>query len=97
MSGFDLLQLRWAPHVLLTMKRGPLRFIRIMEAIPGISDRMLTQRLRDLEVAGLVARNVDGGPPIKVAYGLTAAGRAFIEPLEQLQAVESPKEVAAAV
>ena len=48
--------------------------------IPGISDRVLTERLRELEYEGLVERLVDPGPPVRVSYRLTPRGRA-LEPV----------------
>lgn len=57
--------------------RGPQRFHELLAAIPGISDRLLTERLRELEDAGIVARHVAGARPIRVSYSLTEAGRAL--------------------
>jgi DNA-binding HxlR family transcriptional regulator len=54
---------------------GPARFNQLLMGIPGISDRVLTERLRELEYEGLVERLVDPGPPVRVSYRLTASGR----------------------
>jgi DNA-binding HxlR family transcriptional regulator len=51
-----------------------------LAGIPGISDRVLTERLRELEQEGLVERLVDPGPPVRVSYRLTARGRA-VQPI----------------
>jgi DNA-binding HxlR family transcriptional regulator len=52
----------------------------LLAGIPGISDRVLTERLRELETEGLVERLVDPGPPVRVSYRLTSRGRA-LEPV----------------
>ena len=59
---------------------GPARFNSLLGGIPGVSDRVLTERLRELELAGIVERLVDPGPPVRVSYRLTARGRA-LEPV----------------
>lgn len=79
----------WVPDILLALSDGPKRFNRILE-IPRISDRILTERLRELEVVGLVGRIVDPGPPVAVSYRLTAAGQRYLPALQQLQAIETP-------
>ena len=59
---------------------APARFNQLLAGIPGISDRVLTERLRELETEGLVERLVDPGPPVRVSYRLTSRGRA-LEPV----------------
>jgi len=66
---------RWMGAILFVLMRGPHRFNALLAAIPGLSDRLLTQRLRELESAGLAVRRVLTGPPVKVEYELTEAGR----------------------
>jgi DNA-binding HxlR family transcriptional regulator len=56
---------------------APARFNQLLAGIPGISDRVLTERLRELESEGIVERLVDPGPPVRVSYRLTARGRAL--------------------
>jgi DNA-binding HxlR family transcriptional regulator len=56
---------------------APARFNHLLLGIPGISDRVLTERLRELEYENLVERLVDPGPPVRVSYRLTARGRAL--------------------
>ena len=88
---------RWAPEILLALSDGPQRFNRLLGGNPGISDRVLTERLRDLEVVGLVARRVEVISPIRVTYALTAEGELYVGPLTQLRAItDRPKEVAVA-
>ena len=57
----------------------PARFSELARAVPGLSERVLGERLRELEVAGVVQRTVDPGPPITVTYALTELG-AQLEP-----------------
>ncbi len=54
---------------------GPHRFNALLAAVPGLSDRLLSERLRELEAEGIVTRRVLPGPPVKVEYELTEQGR----------------------
>jgi len=71
----ELIGARWAGAVLRALFTGSHRFADIKAAIPHVSDTMLTQRLRDLEQAGLVERRVVPSSPVRVEYDLTEAGR----------------------
>jgi DNA-binding HxlR family transcriptional regulator len=55
-----------------------------MATIPGLSDRLLTERLRELESEGIVFRSVIPGPPVRVRYELTDAGKTLQPVLEAL-------------
>ena len=61
--------------ILRVLLSGPHRFNEILAAIPGLSDPLLTQRLRELEAEGLVERRVVPSSPVRVEYQLTEAGR----------------------
>jgi len=82
--AFDLLGKRWTGVLLGTLRGGPAGFRALARAIDGISDSMLSERLRELGEVGLVARTVGEGPPVSVTYALTDAGRALLPALEQL-------------
>lgn len=69
-----LLSRRWMGVILRVLLRGPQRFNEILAAIPGLSDPLLTQRLRELEAEGLVKRHVLPTSPVRVEYELTDAG-----------------------
>lgn len=84
MRAFDLLGKRWTGVVLGTLSGGPAGFRALARAVDGISDSMLSDRLGALTNAGLVTRTVEEGPPLSVAYELTAAGRALLPALEQI-------------
>jgi DNA-binding HxlR family transcriptional regulator len=65
---------RWTGAIIRMLLGGSLRFSELASAVPGMSDRLLAQRLKELESEGIVRRTVDDGPPVRVAYSLTAAG-----------------------
>lgn len=74
--AIELIGKRWTGAVVRTLMSRPARFNQLLSGIPGISDRVLTERLRELEQEGLVERLVDPGPPVRVTYRLTARGAA---------------------
>jgi DNA-binding HxlR family transcriptional regulator len=71
----SLLERRWQLSILYAALSGALRFNEFADAVAGISPRMLSERLRDLEAAGLVQRTVLPTSPPTVEYRLTARGR----------------------
>src|SRR6267378_3602695 len=71
----DLLERRWQLSILYAALTGAIRFNEFADAVAGISPRMLSERLRDLEAAGLVERTVIPSSPPTVEYRLTARGR----------------------
>lgn len=78
----DLLERRWLLSVLYAALAGALRFNEFRQALDGVPARTLTDRLRELEAAGLIERRVlDGRPPV-VEYRLTEEGRALAPVVE---------------
>jgi DNA-binding HxlR family transcriptional regulator len=78
---------RWSGAILmLLVQREAVRFNELLAAIPGISDRLLSERLRELETEGIVERVVDGGRPVRVSYRLTDCGRALEPAVRELGA-----------
>jgi DNA-binding HxlR family transcriptional regulator len=71
----DLLERRWQLSIIYAALSGALRFNEFADAVAGISPRMLSERLRDLEAAGLVERKVIPSSPPTVEYRLTERGR----------------------
>jgi DNA-binding HxlR family transcriptional regulator len=71
----SLLERRWQLSILYAALTGAIRFSEFAEAVAGISPRMLSERLRDLEAAGLVQRTVIPSSPPTVEYRLTERGR----------------------
>ncbi|MEV5606947.1 helix-turn-helix domain-containing protein [Streptomyces sp. NPDC052225] len=81
---FVLLGKRWSGLIVTVLMSGPVHFSDLRRAIPGISERMLSDRLTELGAAGLVVRQVDEGPPLRVSYRLTEAGSALRPALDEL-------------
>jgi DNA-binding HxlR family transcriptional regulator len=74
-KAIELIGRRWSGAILREMLAGARRFTEIRGAIPDISDRMLSERLKELEVEGLVARRAYPETPVRVEYLLTDKGR----------------------
>ncbi|AWT41683.1 MULTISPECIES: winged helix-turn-helix transcriptional regulator [Streptomyces] len=81
---FQLLGKRWTGQIVSVLVEQPAHFTDLRRAIPGISERMLSDRLTELGAAGLVLREVDEGPPLRVSYRLTEAGEALEPALREL-------------
>ncbi|NOH78690.1 helix-turn-helix transcriptional regulator [Vibrio sp. RE86] len=75
---------KWSLLILFALVDGPDRFNALKSRIEGISQRMLTQTLRDLEREGYVERTVYPEVPVRVEYELTEMGRDIVKPLYQL-------------
>jgi len=82
---FSLLGKRWSGLIIVTLLDGPLRFSRIARLVPGMSQRMLSERLCELAAAGLVTREVGEGPPVNVSYRLTERGEGLRPALAELK------------
>lgn len=85
-QGVELLGKRWTGVVLYMLLEGPRRFNELLNDVHGISDRLLTERLRELEGAGLVERRVIPESPVRVEYALTEAGRDAHDSIETIWA-----------
>ncbi|MDQ0954384.1 DNA-binding HxlR family transcriptional regulator [Streptomyces phaeochromogenes] len=83
---FGLLGKRWTGPIVSVLMERPVGFADLRRAIPGISERMLSDRLTELGAAALVVREVDEGPPLRVSYRLTEAGAALEPALKELAA-----------
>ena len=82
--AFGFLGKRWNGLIIGVLAGGPATFSGLRRAVGGISDSVLSDRLSELALAGLVRRMVDDGPPVTVSYQLTEAGAALRPVLEQL-------------
>lgn len=85
----ELFATKWTSMVLHTLHvrhGGAARAGVLLRSLPGISKKMLTQTLREMEGSGLVTRHVQGTIPPAVEYRLTALGDRFVEPVEMLYA-----------
>jgi DNA-binding HxlR family transcriptional regulator len=77
---------QWKIHVLHVLgSQGPMRFGQIQRALAGVSPKVLTQRLRELERDGLIWREQEATIPPKVTYGLTEMGRDVHDALAGLE------------
>ncbi len=83
-EAIELIGRRWTGAIVSVMLKDATRFCEIREAIPGISDRLLTERLKELEEHGIVVREVTDARPPQVAYRLTEKGRALGPVLESV-------------
>jgi len=75
---------KWSVLVIMLLQQQPLRFSELKRSIDGISQRMLTLTLRNLERDGLVKRTVTPSIPPRVDYELTALGHSLAEPIQAL-------------
>jgi DNA-binding HxlR family transcriptional regulator len=75
--AIELVGKRWTGAILLVLLDGPLHFSGIRQLVPELSDRLLSERLKELEAEGIVERRVLDGSPVRVEYSLTAKGRAL--------------------
>ena len=74
-SAVELIGRRWNGAIVRAMLSGSVRFSEFLAKIPGLSDRLLSERLRELEAAGIVERVVHPEMPVRVEYLLTSKGR----------------------
>src|SRR3954449_10937466 len=84
-QAVELVGKRWAGAILVVLLDGPLRFSEVAQAIPQLSDRLLSEPMKELEARGLVARRVIDGPPVRVEYALTDMGRELEPALTHLK------------
>ena len=84
-AAIELIGRRWAGAILWALAERPHYFAELTSSVPGLSDRLLSRRLRELEAAGLVERSVHDGTPARVSYALTEKGRALEPVLGELK------------
>jgi DNA-binding HxlR family transcriptional regulator len=75
--AIELIGARWTGAIIRALLAGVTRFSALSELIPGLSDRMLSERLKELEAEGIVVREVTPSTPVRVDYHLTEKGRAL--------------------
>lgn len=84
--AIELIGKRWTGAILCALNERPMRYAELGKAVPGLSDRLLSQRLRELEAEGLVQRIVEAGTPVRVTYALTEKGLELDPALRELKA-----------
>jgi DNA-binding HxlR family transcriptional regulator len=81
----ELIGKRWTGAILLVLMDGPLRFSQVRQLVPDVSDRLLSERLKELEAEGIVLRSVYDETPVRVEYSLTEKGEALGPVLRSLK------------
>jgi DNA-binding HxlR family transcriptional regulator len=84
-QAVELVGRRWTGAILSVLMDGPLRFSEIAQAVPELSDRLLSERMKELEARGIVQRTVISGPPLRVEYSLSQMGCELEPALSELQ------------
>src|SRR3989454_3341135 len=80
----ELIGRRWTGAIIFVLLKSRCRFATLSTAIPDITDRMLSDRLRELEDEGIVERTVVPETPVRVEYALTKKGRALGDAIEAI-------------
>ena len=84
-KAFGILGKKWSGLVLYTLLEDPMRFTDIRRNIPELSDRVLAERLKELEQLQLVKRNVYTRIPVKVEYELTKKGKELEKSMREIE------------
>jgi DNA-binding HxlR family transcriptional regulator len=85
-EAVELIGRRWTGAIVaVLLDGGPMRFSEVAHAVPELSDRLLSERMKELEARGVVSRHVDPGPPVRVLYELTDMGRSLGPALRELR------------
>jgi DNA-binding HxlR family transcriptional regulator len=82
----ELIGKRWSGAILFVLMDGPLRFSEVKQLVPDLSDRLLSERLKELEAEGILERRELPGSPGRVEYALTDKGRALQPVVRSLKA-----------
>ena len=85
-EAVELIGSRWTGAIIRALLSGITRFTELKAVVPGLSDRMLSERLKELEAEGIVVRQVTPSTPVRVEYDLTEKGRALAEPIGSISA-----------
>ncbi|WP_138493074.1 winged helix-turn-helix transcriptional regulator [Paenibacillus pinistramenti] len=84
-TAFSFLGKRWNGLIIQTLMNGPKRFKDISNLIPSMSDKMLSERMKDLECEGILTRHVYPETPVRIEYELTEKGKALRPVMDQIQ------------
>lgn len=85
-QAVELIGKRWTGAILRAMRAGCVRFSDISDAVPGLHDRLLSERLKELECEGVVERIVIPETPVRIEYHLTAKGEDLDEVMDSISA-----------
>ncbi|WP_044640780.1 winged helix-turn-helix transcriptional regulator [Risungbinella massiliensis] len=84
-AAIEILAKKWTGLIIRVLMEKTSRFRDIREQIPQMSERMLAERLKDLEAHGIVIRHVHAETPVRVEYELTQKGRDLTPVIESIQ------------
>jgi DNA-binding HxlR family transcriptional regulator len=84
-EAVELVGRRWTGAILRVLMDGPMRFSEVAQSVPELSDRLLSERMKELEARGIVQRTVLPGPPVRVEYSLSKMGHELEPALSELQ------------
>ncbi|MEZ5077351.1 MAG: helix-turn-helix domain-containing protein [Solirubrobacterales bacterium] len=84
-AAIEMIGKRWTGAIVCALIERPMRYGEFSKTIPGLSDRLLSQRLRELEAEGLVEREVEAGTPVRVTYSLTERGTGLAPAIRELR------------
>lgn len=84
-DALDVLNGKWKLPIIVALTFGEKRFGEISREVHGITDRMLSKELRDLELNGLVKRTVEDTYPVKISYALTPHSKSLENVIEALR------------
>lgn len=84
-AAIELIGKRWTGAIVCALTERPLRYGELTRVVPGLSDRLLSRRLRELEEEGLVERLVEPGTPVRVTYSLTEKGAGLQPAISELR------------
>lgn len=84
-SAAEILGKKWTGLIVRVLLGGPKRFKEIKEQIPDMSDKMLTDRMKELEGADIVKRNVYPEMPVRIEYELTDKGKGLEPVIHSIQ------------
>ena len=84
-QAVELIGKRWTGAIVFVLLDGPLRFSEVKVLVPEISDRLLSERMKELEKCGIVDRRVAATSPVRVEYALTDRGRDLESSLSELK------------
>jgi DNA-binding HxlR family transcriptional regulator len=84
-EAVELVGRRWTGAILRVLMDRPMRFSEIAQAVPELSDRLLSERMKELESRGIVERTVISGPPLRVEYELSRMGHELEPALAELE------------
>lgn len=85
-QALNMLSRRWVVLIVHVLQPGPMRFNELAATLQVVADRVLAERLRELEAEGIVAREVFVGSPVRVEYRLTPKGLALAPVLDAIEA-----------